>query len=65
MGSVPSRPVKQRVSIGTMLNFHGDGHGDASTVCNRIYRPLPEGSQTAGGVQRDEIIVHHDGIIIR
>ena len=30
MGSVPILPVKWTVTIGTMLNFDGDGHGDGT-----------------------------------
>ena len=41
MGSVPKLPVKQSVSIDTMLNFEGGGHGhgNGDGTCKRALKP--------------------------
>ena len=37
MGSVTNLPVKQSVSIDTMLNFEGDGHGQGDGTCKQAF----------------------------
>ena len=37
MGSEPNLSVKRSVSIGTMLNFDGDGHGDGDGTCKQAF----------------------------
>ena len=41
MGSVLNLPIKQTVSIGTMLNFDGagHGHGDDDGTCKQAFTP--------------------------
>ena len=40
MGSVPNLRVKWSVSIGTMLNFDGDehGNGDSDGTCKQAFK---------------------------
>ena len=40
MGTKPILPVKQSVSIDTMINFdvHGDGDGDGDGKCKQTFR---------------------------
>ena len=35
MGTEPILPIKRSVSIGTMLNFDGDRHGDGDGTCKQ------------------------------
>ena len=35
MGSVPILPVKWTVTIGTMINVDGDGHGHVHGTCKQ------------------------------
>ena len=37
MGSVPNLPIKQSISIGTMLNFDGDGHRHGDGKCKQAF----------------------------
>ena len=47
MASVLNLPVKQSVSIDTMLNFEGDGHGYGDGTCNRPLCTSVHSVQTA------------------
>ena len=40
MGTEPVLPIKRSVSIGTMINFEGDGHahGDGYGTCKKALR---------------------------
>ena len=38
MSLEPILPIKQPITIGTMLNFDGDGHGDGVGMCKQNFR---------------------------